>query len=57
MEKNKTKVVDGEIDINELNNAILDILDDLDEEYGEKKEGISEEEKAKRKSIWNKISD
>jgi hypothetical protein len=57
MEKSKKNVVDGEVTIDELNNAILEILDDLDKEYGEKTEEVSEEEKVKRKSIWNKISD
>ena len=52
MEKSETLV-----NTKELNKAILDLLEDLDGmEEEEIKSELSEEEKTKRKSIWDRLS-
>ena len=55
MEKTKELVDDVEFD--GFDQIILDILEDLDNQENEqKKVEITEEEKAKRKSIWDRLS-
>ena len=56
MEKPK-KMVDDDIEFEGVDQVILDILEDLDNQENEqKKVKITEEEKAKRKSIWDRLS-
>ena len=55
MEKAK-KLVD-DIEFEEIDQVLLDMLDDIDNQENEqKKVEVTEEEKAKRKSIWDRLS-